>query len=118
MRLEMTMSDSGPVPRNHSPLVWLRLSRFIRGFLLSKQIADAGGFFVGFRLDRVAEFLSQFHDFALPGRVPQAVPRDLAHVAAATMDAHQERFQGHLKDLVVQRAAKPAFRLELHIPYA
>ena len=76
------MSDSGPVPRSHSPLVWVRLSRFIRGFLLSNQVAQAGGLFVGFALDGVAQLLPQFAQFRLLRGVRQGVRRHLADVAA------------------------------------
>jgi hypothetical protein len=50
MRLEMTISASGPVPRSHSPLLCVRLSRFIR-VLLSDQVAQAGRLLVSFALD-------------------------------------------------------------------
>src|SRR5687767_5015947 len=72
MRLEMTMSDSGPLPRSHSPLVCVRLSRFIRAFLLAEQVAQAGGFFVGFGLDGLAESRAQPEQLGLAGRVWRA----------------------------------------------
>src|SRR5207248_7069321 len=77
MRLEMTMSDSGPLPRSHSPLVWVRLSRFIRGFSLSEQVSDAGGLFVGLGVDRRLQPPPQPDQFGLPLRRRRAVPRDL-----------------------------------------
>src|SRR5438874_2124096 len=42
MRVETTTSDSGPVPRSHSPRFGSRLSRFIRRFLLADQVAEPG----------------------------------------------------------------------------
>src|SRR5437899_6200638 len=57
IRVETTMSASGPVPRSHSPVVGIRLSRFIRGFLLSDQVAELGGEFLILRIDRQAKLL-------------------------------------------------------------
>src|ERR1700722_7803718 len=61
IRLEMTISDSGPIPRSHSPLVRVRLSRskFIRGFLLSNQVSYAGSLFVCFGIDGCSQLLAQ-----------------------------------------------------------
>src|ERR1700682_4180164 len=59
MRLETTMSDSGPVPRSHSPLDCVRLSRFIGGCLLLDRIAQAGGVFVSLRVDGTTEAVTQ-----------------------------------------------------------
>src|SRR5207237_4788863 len=42
MRVDTTTSDSGPVPRSHSPRFGSRLSRFIRTFLLPDQVAEPG----------------------------------------------------------------------------
>src|SRR5215472_14905080 len=47
-RLEITMSDSGPVPRSHSPLVRLKLLRSMPGFLVTEQIPQPGRLFVVF----------------------------------------------------------------------
>src|SRR5207247_1469842 len=57
IRVDTTMSASGPVPRSHSPVVGIRLSRFIRGFLLSDQVAELGGEFIVLRIDRAAKLL-------------------------------------------------------------
>src|SRR6202023_708068 len=65
MRLEMTMSLSAPVPRSHSPLFCVRLSRFIRGFLLSNQVTQARGFFIVFRFHGPPQLLSMFHELHL-----------------------------------------------------
>src|SRR5436853_3324576 len=75
MRLEMTMSDSGPLPRNHSPLVWVRLSRFILGFPLSEQVAQAGGLLVGLFLDRPPQPPLQLDDLGLEAGGAGPVPR-------------------------------------------
>src|SRR5436305_4663962 len=63
MRVETTTSDSGPVPRSHSPVDGIRLSRFIRGFLLADQVADRRGLLVVLGFDRAAERLAEFQDF-------------------------------------------------------
>src|SRR5689334_2990484 len=82
IRLEMTMSDSGPVPFSHSPVTSRRLSRFrfIRGFLLSEQVSDPGGLFVGFGVHGLTKALAQLDQFSLAfgGLVP--MPRHLPHV--------------------------------------
>src|SRR5436309_696519 len=117
MRLETTMSDSGPVPRSHSPLVCVKLSRFIRGFLLAKQVAQPDGFFVGFRLDGAPQLTSEFHEFGLPGLVLLGIVRHLADVLGGSMDALQERPQRHPKDSVIVGTAEPALGLELHVLY-
>src|SRR5689334_1194056 len=67
IRLETTMSDSGPVPRSLSPLDWVRLSRFIDGFLLLYQIAQPGGFLVGLRIDSTTEGQTQVAQLGLCG---------------------------------------------------
>src|SRR5437660_11886171 len=77
MRVETTTSDSGPVPRSHSPVDGIRLSRFIRGFLLADQVAEHHGPFVVFRFDRAAQLLAQLQDFGRPrgrGAAPVGVP--------------------------------------------
>src|SRR5437764_607764 len=65
MRLEMTISHSEPVPRSHSPLFCVRLSRDIRSFLLSNQIAQRGSLFVSFCIDCPPQQLSKFHELRL-----------------------------------------------------
>src|SRR5262245_26937022 len=106
MRLEMTMSESGPVPRSHSPLFCVRLSRFIRSFLLSEEVSQTGGLFVVFGLHRGAQPALQLHEFGLRGPGPAA--RRLAHVPAGAVDALQQRLQTHPEDGVVVGAAEPA----------
>src|SRR5436189_2815184 len=59
IRLEITMSDSGPVPRSHSPLVFVRFSRSILGFLLSDHISQTSRFFVFFGCDGLSEPAAQ-----------------------------------------------------------
>src|SRR5206468_7961593 len=65
MRVEMTMSDSGPVPRSHSPVDVNRLSRFIRGFLLPNRVAQAGRLFVSFRVDGLPQSVVQLEQLGL-----------------------------------------------------
>src|SRR5438105_10831485 len=67
MRVETTMSDSGPVPRSHSPVVGIRLSRFIRGFLLTDQVAEPGGVLVPLRLDGRVQLAVEVGEFGLAG---------------------------------------------------
>src|SRR4030088_2374851 len=98
MRLEMKMSDSGPLPRSPSPLVWVRLSRFIRGFSLSEQVSDAGGLFVGLGVHRRLQPPPQPDQFGLPLRRRRAVPRDLAHVPPGPVDPPQQRLQAGAED--------------------
>src|SRR5947199_10298570 len=59
MRVETTTSDSGPVPRSHSPVDGIRLSRFIRTFLLSDQVAEGRGRLVILGPDRPPQPLAE-----------------------------------------------------------
>src|SRR2546421_755709 len=111
MRLETTMSDSGPEPRSHSPVLFVRLSRFIRGFLLSKQITQSGGLFVVLDPDRLAQLLPQRDDLGVPGRAAAAVPGVLAGVTGGAVNPLQKRLQGRLEHLVIVRAAQAALGL-------
>src|SRR5687767_7156130 len=104
MRLEMTISASGPEARSHSPLECVRLSRFIRLFLLPYHVAQPGGLFIGFALDGAAQFVSKFTQLDLPRRVFQGMNRHLAHMAAAAMNPLQKRHQRFAKHLVILRA--------------
>src|SRR5436190_56919 len=92
IRVETTISASGPVPRSHSPVVGIRLSRFIRGFLLTDQVAELGGEFVVLRIDRPAKLLPELEDLrdAVLRRQPAG---HLADVAGRPMDALQDRQQ-------------------------
>ena len=47
---------------------------------MSKQVTQAGGLLVGFRLHRAAQLASELHDLGLPGQVTLGVVRDLADV--------------------------------------
>src|SRR5947207_1584026 len=116
MRLEMTMSDSGPVPRNHSPLVCDRLSKFIRGFLLSNQIPQVGGFLVGFVFHGQPQTVAQLDELGVAASSPTP-PRNLPCVFQGPVDALQQWLQAGAKDLVVVRTAETAFRAKLHILY-
>src|SRR5262249_40124939 len=116
MRLEMTMSDSGPVPRSHSPLVWVKLSRFIPGLPVPQQVPQAGFLFETFLVHPAAQLPAQFH-FALHGPSRRSPRRDLAHVLLGAVDAKQQWLQALAKDRVVVRAAKPSLGPKLHILY-
>src|SRR5438105_2989881 len=118
MRLETTMSLSGPVPRSHSPLDWVRLSRFIGGFPLTNRIAEPSGLFIGLRLDSSPELLAELAELGLGGGVPQGIDRHLALVLGGAVDALQERQERRPKHHVVVRTTEPTFCLELHILYA
>src|SRR6516164_5878690 len=114
MRVETTTSDSGPVPRSHSPVDGIRLSRFIRGFLLADQVAEFRSPFVVFGLDRAAELLAQLQDLDQPAEadVPAlggaVAAGHLADVAGRTVDAFEDRQKPGAEDLVVGWAAEPA----------
>src|SRR5207249_9493979 len=97
MRLETTMSASGPEPRSHRPVLFVRLSRFIRGFLLSKQIAYAGGLFVVLDPDRLAQLLSQRDDLRVPGRAAAAVAGLFTGVTGGAVNPLQKRLQRRLE---------------------
>jgi hypothetical protein len=115
MRPEMTMSDSGPVPRSHSPLVCVKLSRFIRGFLLSEQVSKAGGFLEGFRIHGLPQSLTQFDQFRKRRRIATPVQGALADVALGAVNALEERLQPSPEDGVIVRASQSAFRAKFHV---
>src|SRR5262245_3474674 len=73
IRVEITMSDSGPVPRSHSPVDVSRLSRFIRGFLLPDRVAQAGRLFIPFCVDGLPKLVVQFEQLGLTDSVGQVV---------------------------------------------
>src|SRR5207244_9701981 len=62
MRVDTTTSDSGPVPRSHSPRFGSRLSRFIRAFLLADQVAEPGRRLVLLGRDRGLQLPPQLPD--------------------------------------------------------
>src|SRR5437870_5663229 len=107
MRLEMTMSDSGPVPRSHSPLVVVSSSRFIRGFLLSQEVSDPGSFFVVLAVDGLLKPQTQGHQFSVPLAAGIEVVRRLADMADGAMNASQQRFQGGAENVVIVGATEP-----------
>src|SRR6476619_7181631 len=106
MRVEMTMSASGPVPRSHSPVDWIRLSRLIRGFLLSDQVTQLHGPLVLFALDSLPQELAEFEQPPLPRGGARAA-RHLTDVTGRPVDAEEDRFQASAEGLVIRRAAQP-----------
>ena len=110
IREHITMSLSGPVPRSHSPDVFVRSSRVMRGILRAQQVAQPRGFLVIFTADGLAQ----------PGPQPQpfrgalAPPRRLAHVPGRSVVSLQERHQSLRKDPVVLGTAEPPARSEFH----
>src|SRR6266545_1495737 len=112
MRVDTTTSDSGPVPRSHSPRFGSRLSRFIRGFLLANQIAQACGFFVVLSLRgglHLAAKLLQLH-VAL---APTHRQRQLPGVNLRPMNPLEQRLQRQAERFVIVRAAEAALGAEL-----
>src|SRR5207237_10492360 len=79
MRVDTTTSDSGPVPRSHSPRFGSRLSRFIRAFLLADQVAAPGRLFVLLGRGRGRHLPPQLAEFRRPG-LPAEPARPLAVV--------------------------------------
>src|ERR1700727_379213 len=71
MRVETTISASGPLPRNHSPSFGSRLSRFIGGPHAPDLVAQARRVFVTFLANRALELFKQFLflDLPAPGAV-------------------------------------------------
>src|SRR5262245_541466 len=90
MRVETTTSDSGPVPPSQSPVVGIRLSRFIRGFPFSDQVAQPRGLLVV--LDRQSRPQPLLQPLALrpPAGVLGQPPRRLADVARRVVDLFQD----------------------------
>ena len=106
----ITMSLSGPVPRSHSPEVFVRSSRVMRGFLRAEQVSQPGGFFILFPRDRLAEpsaHLEPLHgSFATPG--------NLADVPGGTVKSLQQAREPLGKDRVITGTAQPAAGSEFH----
>ena len=121
MRLEMTMSDSGPVPRSHSPLVWVRsLSSTVVAFHLkgragssmrriSSRSSEARSYFSS----SMASFISRRSRInwvrcSLP---LAALPGPLAHVLALAVDVEDQRLQLRLEgDVIVGQPSRPWLR--------
>src|SRR5262245_5377004 len=82
--VETTTSDSGPVPRSHSPVVEIRLSRFIRAFLLADQVAQPGRLLEALGRRRLLEPPAQGGQLGLARRVGRP-PRRLAGVPAGAV---------------------------------
>src|SRR5262249_2345529 len=118
MRVLTTTSDSGPVPRSHSPVVGIRLSRFIGGFLLSDLVAQPGGLFVVLGGHAPLGPVAEPGEGLAAAAVPVAAARHLADVPGGLVDAFQDRLQAVAERLVVGRAAEPALGPEVGVPQA
>src|SRR5437764_216771 len=106
MRLETTMSLSGPVPRSHSPLELVRLSTFIGGFPQSDGVAQPCGLFVSLGLDGGTEALAEVAQLGLGGGVLPRVGGHLSLMAVRAVDALQERQERRAENRVIVRAAE------------
>src|SRR5947208_11016500 len=103
----MTMSDSGPVPRSHSPLVLVRFSRSILGFLLTYHVSQTSRFFIFFLFDCFTEPAPQLDHLGRRGADGSPMPPRPPLVAHRPMQASQARFQPHPNHLVIVRATEP-----------
>jgi hypothetical protein len=86
----------------------------MRGFLLSKQIAQASSLFVGFVLDGAAQLLSQLYQFSQAGN-GWGPSGPLAPVPVGAVNAFQERPKAGLEHFIIMRTAEPAFGAKFHI---
>ena len=113
MRLEMTMSDSGPVPRSHSPRFGSRLSGSSGLRLPSGGSGRGAGRPLRSPRPRrpTSCGLAAFRSSA----ARRDGSRQLAACAVDAVDALQERFQHLAEGLVVVRAAEPALGLERRV---
>src|SRR3954447_20988505 len=105
MRLEMTMSDSGPEPRSHSPLVWANSCRFKSeksiwanlSFLVfiaclfdrANFVAQFGCLFVFFRGDGFLHFTAEADELRLLFGTAGAELGHLADVTCFAMNVEQ-----------------------------
>src|SRR5690606_35297713 len=110
MRVEMTVSDSGPVPRSHSPRFGSMSFRFIRSLPPSDQVAQPGGVLEALLPDRPPELAPEL------GVAAGVAAGDLAAVAVGAVDPLQQPGQGGPERLVVVGAAETTGRLEFMIP--
>src|SRR5262245_36730630 len=87
IRLEMTMSDSGPVPRSHSPLVVVNSSRFIRGFLVLQEVSDPGGFLIVLVFDGFLQLQAKGDQLDMSATAILPPTRGLADMASRAMNS-------------------------------
>src|SRR5712692_9992307 len=111
----MTMSDSGPVPRSHSPLVCVRLSRSIRGFLCPEKVSKMSGFLVSFGFHGRSQPFAKVHQFGEVRRVARRTAGPLADVPLGPVDALQQRFDSSAENVVIVWAAEAALGAKLHV---
>src|SRR5437764_3274422 len=114
MRVETTTSDSGPVPRSHSPRFGSRLSRFIGRFLLADQVAEPGRLFVLLGRGGRPHLLAQLAQLGLAGLAAE-VAGDLPVVPDRPVDPLQQGLEDGAEGVVVGGAAEPALGPELSI---
>src|SRR5262249_8734254 len=114
MRVEMTMSDSGPVPRSHSPQPRVSCSRFIPAFPFSEEVPQPGGLLVPCFRDGGLQLPPQFAQLgrSVAGRM---TARHLADVPRGAVNPLQQRFEAGPEDRVVVRTAEPPLGPELHV---
>src|SRR5438874_7472698 len=114
MRVNTTTSDSGPVPRSHSPRFGSRLSRFIRAFLLADQVAEPRRLFVVLGSARRGHLLVKLPQFRFPDQSAER-PGHLPGVPGRPMNPLQQRLQDGPEGVVVGGAPEPALGAELSI---
>src|SRR6185312_3404762 len=121
MRLLITMSDSGPDPRSHSPL--LRASSLIctasrrpvsrRRFDLSNLVSKLRSLLVVLALNGFLHFSPQTDQFRLALGIERRAAGALADVGAFAVNVQDQGVEFLLKADVVVRAAQPALIAEL-----
>src|SRR5438876_9017625 len=114
MRVETTTSDSGPVPRSHSPRFGSRLSRFIRAFLLPDQVAEPGRLLVVLDPGGGLHLLAEVGQLGV-AQLPADRPGELPGVVHGPVDPLDERLEHRPERLVLGRAPEPALGPELSI---
>ena len=107
MRVDTTTSDSGPVPRSHSPRFGSRLSRFIRWFLRLPSGGSGRGAGRPVRSPRPRRRTSCCRCSSSSSAARRAEQRPLAGVRSRPVDALQERFE-HLRGRRRSRAGSRA----------
>src|SRR5262245_23268524 len=115
MRVETTTSDSGPVPRSHSPRREVRVLRFMVGPQRPDLVAEPRRVLISLACH--GRFQPRLQ-LGLPGDAhpPGVPPRHLARVSGcAILHPLQERFQERPEGVVVVRAAEPTLGPEMGV---
>src|SRR5215207_6209046 len=105
----MTMSDSGPAPRSHSPVPFASRSRSIRAVLFAEFVAQLGSQRIVVFGDGSRQLSTEPPSNAVIFHAVRCRIRAFARMPRPSVQAFDERQKLLSKDIVVARAAKTSF---------